>query len=56
MRFGVSSIIQNLKSTRVRDVIAKSLEKHRLTMEETAVLINSVGTDLVMRLKREQGT
>jgi 2-iminoacetate synthase len=31
---------------RVREVIAKSLDKHRLTMEETAILINSVGTDL----------
>jgi 2-iminoacetate synthase len=31
---------------RVRDVIAKSLDKHRLSMEETAVLVNSVGTDL----------
>ena len=31
---------------RVRDVIAKSLDKHRLTLEETAVLVNSVGTDL----------
>jgi 2-iminoacetate synthase len=32
--------------SRVRDVIAKSLDKHRLTLEETAVLVNSVGTDL----------
>lgn len=31
---------------RVREVIAKALDKHRLTLEETAVLINSVGTDL----------
>ncbi|MBN2631910.1 MAG: [FeFe] hydrogenase H-cluster radical SAM maturase HydG [Bacteroidales bacterium] len=31
---------------RVRDVIARSLDKNRLTMEETAVLVNSMGTDL----------
>src|SRR5512137_1017131 len=31
---------------RVREVIAKSLDKHRLTLEETTVLINSVGTGL----------
>jgi 2-iminoacetate synthase len=31
---------------RVRDVIARSLDKKRLTMEETAVLVNAVGTDL----------
>jgi len=31
---------------RVREVIAKSLDKHRLTLEETAVLVNSAGTDL----------
>ena len=37
---------------RVRDVIAKSLEKHRLTMEETAVLINSIGTGLADEIKQ----
>jgi len=37
---------------RVRDVIAKSLGKHRLTMEETAVLVNAVGTDLVDEIKQ----
>jgi len=31
---------------RVREVIARSLDKHRLTLEETAVLVNSVGTEL----------
>jgi 2-iminoacetate synthase len=36
---------------RVRDVIAKSLDKQRLTMEETAVLVNAVGTDLVDEIK-----
>ncbi len=31
---------------RVRDVIARSLDKNRLTMEETAVLVNSMETGL----------
>jgi 2-iminoacetate synthase len=41
-------LINNVKpdKIRVRDVIKKSLDKHRLTLEETAVLVNSVGTDL----------
>ena len=41
-------LINNTRSDkiRVRDVIAKSLDKHRLTLEETAVLVNSVGTGL----------
>jgi 2-iminoacetate synthase len=37
---------------RVRDVIAKSLDKHRLTLEETAVLVNSVGTDLADEIRQ----
>src|SRR4030043_3379 len=37
---------------RVRDVIAKSLDKRRLTMEETAVLINSAGTDLADEIRQ----
>ena len=37
---------------RVRDVIAKSLDKKRLTLEETAVLVNSVGTDLAEEIKQ----
>jgi 2-iminoacetate synthase len=36
---------------RVRDVIAKSLDKKRLTMEETAVLINAVGTELFEEIR-----
>jgi 2-iminoacetate synthase len=36
---------------RVRDVIAKSLNKQRLTLEETAVLVNAAGTDLVDEIK-----
>jgi 2-iminoacetate synthase len=37
---------------RVREVIAKSLDKQRLTMEETAVLVNSVGTDLFDEIRQ----
>lgn len=42
------NLINNVKpdKIRVREVIAKSLDKHRLTLEETTVLVNSVGTDL----------
>jgi 2-iminoacetate synthase len=36
---------------RVRDIIAKSLDKQRLTMEETAVLVNSAGTGLLDEIK-----
>jgi 2-iminoacetate synthase len=36
---------------RVRDVISKSLDKHRLTLEETAVLVNAIGTDLEEEIK-----
>ncbi len=47
------NLINNTKPDkhRVRDVIAKSLEKQRLTLEETAVLVNSVGTDLADEIK-----
>jgi 2-iminoacetate synthase len=37
---------------RVREVIAKSLEKNRLTLQETAVLVNSMGTDLAEEIKQ----
>jgi len=37
---------------RVREVISKSLDKQRLTMEETAVLINSIGTGLADEIKQ----
>lgn len=36
---------------RVREVISKSLDKHRLTLEETAVLVNAAGTDLEEEIK-----
>src|SRR5512133_4121554 len=35
----------------VRDVIAKSLDKQRLTLAETAVLVNASGTDLGEEIK-----
>ena len=37
--------------SRVREIISKSLNKERLTMEETAVLINSSGTDLMDEIR-----
>jgi 2-iminoacetate synthase len=47
------NLINNTKpdKQRVRDVIAKSLDKQRLTMEETAVLVNSIGTGLADEIK-----
>ncbi len=47
-------LINNTKpeKQRVRDVIAKSLDKQRLTMVETAVLVNAVGTDLSDEIKQ----
>jgi 2-iminoacetate synthase len=47
-------LLKNTKpdKQRVRDVIAKSLDKNRLTLEETAVLVNSVGTDLADEIKQ----
>jgi 2-iminoacetate synthase len=36
---------------RVRDIIAKSLSKQRLTLEETAALINASGTELLEEIK-----
>jgi 2-iminoacetate synthase len=48
------TLINNTKpeKQRVRDVIVKSLDKQRLTLEETAVLINAVGTDLEEEIKQ----
>jgi 2-iminoacetate synthase len=37
---------------RIREIIAKSLDKNRLTMEETAVLINSNDPELVEEIKQ----
>ena len=46
-------LINNTVSTpeRVRQLIAKSLDKQRLTMEETAVLINTYDPELVEEIK-----
>ena len=46
-------LINNVKPDKymVRDVIAKSLDKQRLTLKETAVLINSSGTELFEEIK-----
>ena len=46
--------INNTKSTpeRVREVIAKSLAKNRLTLEETAVLINATDPELIEEIKQ----
>lgn len=48
------SFLNNTKpdKKRVREVIAKSIGKLRLTMEETAILINSVGTGLADEIKQ----
>ena len=45
--------INNIKSSkeRVRDIIAKSLDKQRLTMAETAVLINTTNSELIEEIK-----
>jgi 2-iminoacetate synthase len=47
------NLINNTKpdKSRVREVISKSLNKHRLNLEETAVLVNSVGTDLFEEIR-----
>lgn len=46
--------INNTKPNRerVREVIAKSLDKHRLSLEETAVLINATDPDLIEEIKQ----
>jgi 2-iminoacetate synthase len=36
---------------RVREIISKSLDKQRLTLRETAVLVNASGTDLLEEIK-----
>jgi len=47
-------LINNVKpdKLRVREVISKSLAKHRLTLEETAVLINSAGSGLAEEIRQ----
>ncbi len=50
----ICDLIKNTKpdKQRVRDVITRSLDKNRLTLQETAVLINSMGTDLADEIKQ----
>jgi len=45
--------INNTKAdkARVTDIIAKSLDKKRLTLEETAVLINATDPELIEQIK-----
>ena len=47
------NLVKNTKAerSRVLEIISKSLEKQRLTLEETAVLVNSAGTDLMNEIK-----
>ena len=46
-------LINNTKSdkARVREIISKSLDKNRLTLEETAILINAADADLIEEIK-----
>jgi len=47
-------LINNTKpdKQRVREVVAKSLAKNRLTLQETAVLVNSMGTGLADEIRQ----
>ncbi|MDA3891109.1 MAG: [FeFe] hydrogenase H-cluster radical SAM maturase HydG [Salinivirgaceae bacterium] len=49
----IHGFIENTKPTkeRVREVIAKSLDKNRLSLEETAVLINATDPELIEEIK-----
>jgi len=49
----IFEILQNTKSDkiRVREVIEKSLSKNRLSLEETAVLINANDSELIEEIK-----
>jgi 2-iminoacetate synthase len=50
----IQDIIKNTVSSkmRVREVIAKSLSKNRLTLEETAVLINASDPEMIEEIKQ----
>ena len=47
------NILNNTEATkeRVREIIAKSLDKNRLSLEETAVLLNATDTELINEIK-----
>ena len=49
----IQSYLDNIVSTpeRVREIIAKSLSKQRLNLEETAVLVNTTDPELVNEIK-----
>ncbi len=49
----IHDLIRNTKSSklRVRELIAKSLDKNRLSIEETAVLLNANNPDLIEEIK-----
>ncbi len=50
----IQGLIERTSSSpgRVRDIIAKSLEKNRLTLEETAVLVNTTDPALIEEIKQ----
>lgn len=50
----IHSFLENTHPTkeRVREVIAKSLDKNRLSLEETAVLINATDPELIEEIKQ----
>ena len=43
---------QNPPAARVREVIARALDRNRLSLEETAVLVNTIDPDLVAEIKQ----
>ena len=49
----IESMLENAKpdKSRVREIIAKSLAKNRLTMQETAILVNATDPELVEEIK-----
>lgn len=54
----INSILQNTKPTReqTREVIAKSLNKKRLSLQETAVLVNTTDPELIEEIKQAAQT
>jgi 2-iminoacetate synthase len=49
----IFDLLENISPDKyqVRDVIAKSLDKNRLSMKETAILLNANDTDLIVEIK-----
>ncbi len=50
----IQNFLNNTESTkeRVREIIAKSLNKNRLSLEETAVLVNTTDPELIEEIKQ----